>query len=52
MIYRDQVGLLNLSLKCHIWDKLLFNSAISSCHCSEMLVLMSITVQYSAVLVC
>ena len=38
MIYRDQVGLLNLSLKCHIWDKLLFNSAIGSCHCSEMLV--------------
>ena len=40
MIYRDQVGLLNLSLKCHIWDKLLFNSAIGSCHCSEMLVSM------------
>ena len=36
MIYRDQVGLLNLSLKCHVWDKLLFNSAIGSCHCSEI----------------
>ena len=38
MIYRDQVGLLNLSLKCHIGDKLLFNSAVGSCHYSEMLV--------------
>ena len=38
MIYKDQAGLLNLSLKCHIWDKLLFNSAIGSCHYSEMLV--------------
>ena len=46
MIYRDQVGLLNLSLKCHIWDKLLFNSAIGSCHCSELLV------KYGTVLVC
>ena len=46
MIYRDQVGLLNLSLKCHIWDKLLFNSAIGSCHYSELLV------KYGTVLVC
>ena len=37
MIYRGQGGLLNLSLQCHIWDDWLFNLAIGSYHCSEML---------------
>ena len=45
MIYRDQVGLLNLSLKCHIWDKLLFNSAIVS-----VIVLKCSSVRYSSCL--